>query len=49
MSYYHVMIGTKHIDLVKAKSEQEAVNQVMCKFGSSSNFVHNGVYTAVRT
>ena len=43
------MIGTKHIDLVKANSEQEAINQVTYRFGPSSNFVQTGVYIAVRT
>ena len=36
--YYHVMIGTKHFDIVKAIDEQDAVRQVEKRFGKSSEW-----------
>ncbi|MDB2315596.1 hypothetical protein N9V27_01330 [bacterium] len=36
--YYNVYAGTKHIDLVRAISEQDAINQVYMKFGGASRY-----------
>jgi hypothetical protein len=36
--YYNVYVGSKHIDLVKAISEQDACNQCYMRFGSASKY-----------
>jgi len=39
MSYYfNVYAGNKHIDLVRALNEDDAINQVFMKFGSASRY-----------
>ena len=36
--YYHVMIGTKHFDIVKAVDEHDAIRQVEKRFGKSTEW-----------
>ena len=36
--YYNVYVGNKHIDLVKAINEQDAINQCYMRFGSASKY-----------
>jgi hypothetical protein len=48
MYYYHVLIGTKHIDLVKASSGEEAIKLIEIKFGSSKVYSSIHQYQAVR-
>lgn len=40
--YYHVLVGNKHIDIVKAISEEDAINQVYMRFGSASKYTGLG-------
>lgn len=46
--YFHVLIGTKHIDLIKASSPEEAIKLIEMKFGSSHVFSSKHEYRAVR-
>lgn len=48
MYYYHVMIGSKHIDLVKAKNEDDAFLLTIQKFGSATRYVKNGRYRVIK-
>jgi hypothetical protein len=36
--YYNVYVGKKHIDLVKALNEQDAINQCYMHYGSASKY-----------
>jgi hypothetical protein len=47
MNYYHVLIGTKHIDLVQALTIDHAIQIVESKFGPA-NQLYVGNYRAVR-
>lgn len=46
--YYHVMIGDKHIDLIKAQNETHAIEIAYNKFGSAEKYIKNGNYRAIR-
>lgn len=46
--YYHVVLGTKHIDLVKAASCEHAIQIVETKFGPSKQYSSKYQYRAVR-
>jgi hypothetical protein len=46
--YYHVFIGSKHIDLVQAFTGEHAVQIVESKFGSAKKYSNNDSYRAVR-
>ncbi len=46
--YFHVLLGTKHIDLVKADSEAEAVKKVEQLFGPANTLSVTHNYTAVK-
>ena len=47
MIYYHVLLGKKHIDLVKADSKEEAVKKVESLFGPAETLSKNHKYLAV--
>lgn len=36
--YYNVYAGNKHIDMVIAKNEQDAIHQVTNKYGNASSY-----------
>lgn len=36
--YFNVYAGTKHIDLVKATSEKDAIEQCYMRYGSASKY-----------
>ena len=38
MYYFNVYAGSKHMDLVKAFDESDAIKQVFMKFGSASKY-----------
>jgi hypothetical protein len=46
--YYHVLLGSMHIDLVRADSEQDAIKKVEDRFGPANtlSIMHN--YVAVK-
>ena len=44
--YYHVVIGTKHFDIVKAIDEQDAIRQVEKRFGKASSWSKKNEYRA---
>lgn len=46
--YYHVLIGTRHIDLIKASSPEEAIKLIEMKFGSARIYSSIYEYRAVR-
>lgn len=46
--YYHILIDSKHIDLVKARNEDEAIKIVFYKFGPATQYVKNGRYKVIR-
>ena len=46
--YFHILIGTKHIDLIKASSPEEAIKLIEIKFGSSRVYSDKHEYRAVR-
>jgi hypothetical protein len=48
MNYYHVFLGTKHIDLVKAYTSEHAIQIIEIIFGPAKKYsaIHN--YRAVR-
>lgn len=46
--YYHIILGNKHIDLVKASSPEEAIQIIRNKFGSASVYSSRHEYRAVR-
>jgi len=48
MNYYHVVLGSKHIDLIQAYSEKHAVQIIEYKFGNPKQYSENHNYKAVR-
>lgn len=48
MNYYHVFLGTKHIDLVQAFSGEHAIQIVASKFGNPRLYSSEHNYRAVR-
>jgi hypothetical protein len=46
--YYHVLLGSKHIDLVRADSEKDAIKKIEDLFGPANTYsmMHN--YIAVK-
>lgn len=48
MHYYHVMIGNKHIDLIKAQSKDDALRLTIQKFGSATSYIKNGSYRVIK-
>ncbi len=46
--YYHVILGTKHIDLVKADSEKDAIKKVEKLFGPANTLSATHNYIAVK-
>jgi hypothetical protein len=46
--YYHILLGTKHIDLIKASSSEEAIKLIELKFGSARIYSNEYEYRAVR-
>ena len=48
MYYYHVLAGSKHIDLVAADNEEQAVALVLRLWGNSLKYSNSKVYQAVR-
>ena len=46
--YYHILIGSKHIDLIKASSSEEAIKLIEIKFGPSNIYSSIYEYRAVR-
>lgn len=44
--YYHVMIGPKHFDIVKALDEHDAIRQVERKFGPAKLWSADKKYRA---
>ena len=44
--YYHVVIGTKHFDIVKAIDEQDAIRQVEKRFGPAHKWNGKEKYRA---
>jgi hypothetical protein len=47
MMYYHVLLGKKHIDLIKANSKEEAVKKIESLFGLAKTLSKNHKYLAV--
>ena len=41
--YFNVYAGNKHIDLVRALDEDDAIKQVYMKFGSASKYSGLGI------
>ena len=48
MYYFHVLAGSKHIDLVAALNEEQAVALVLRLWGNSLKYSNSKVYQAVR-
>jgi hypothetical protein len=48
MHYYHVMIGDKHIDLIKAQNKDDALIIAIQKFGLATNYIKNGSYRVIK-
>jgi hypothetical protein len=48
MNYYHVFLGAKHIDLVKAFNGEHAIQIIESKFGLAKKFSQTHQYRAVR-
>ena len=48
MHYYHVMIGDKHIDLIKAQNENDALTLTIQKFGLATSYIKNGSYRVIK-
>lgn len=48
MTYYHVFLGHKHIDLVQAFTGEHAIQIVEAKFGSAKTLSREYCYRAVR-
>lgn len=48
MNYYHVFLGSKHIDLVQAYTGEHAVQIVEAKFGTAKKLSSQHEYRAVR-
>ena len=46
--YYHVMLGSKHIDLVQAFTGEHAIQIVEAKFGLAKKLSEMQQYRAVR-
>lgn len=46
--YFHVLLGSKHIDLIKAESEEDAVKKIEKLFGSAKLFSATHTYVAVK-
>ena len=46
--YYHVFLGTKHIDLVQAHNSEHAIELVELKFGSARSLSHKHEYRAIK-
>lgn len=46
--YYHVMIGTKHFDIVKAVDEEDAIRQVEKRFGKAERWHGYLPYRAIK-
>ena len=46
--YYHVILGTKHIDLIQANSEKEAIMKIEKMFGPAKRYSRNHKYQAVK-
>ncbi len=46
--YYHVLLGKKHIDLIKAKSEEDAVKKIELMFGPADTLSTKHNYRAVK-
>lgn len=49
MNYYHVFLGSKHIDLVQAYNGEHAIQIVEARFGPSKKLSKTHGYRAVRT
>lgn len=41
MHYYHVYSGSKHIDLVKASTPEDACRKVYAKFGAAGQYTND--------
>jgi hypothetical protein len=48
MKIFHVVLGTKHIDLVQAQSEEHAIKIIETIFGPSRKYSRVHQYRAVR-
>lgn len=46
--YYHILIDSKHIDLVKARDKDEAIEIAFNKFGPATRYVKNGRYKVIK-
>ena len=42
------MIDNKHIDLIKAQNENDALLLTIQKFGSATNYIKNGSYRVIK-
>lgn len=45
--YYHVILGNKHIDLIRASSEEDAIKKIEKTFGPSDRYSKKYKYQAV--
>jgi hypothetical protein len=45
--YYHVILGRRHFDIVKAVDEQDAIRQVERKFGPARKWDGKREYIAI--
>lgn len=45
--YYHVILGKKHIDLIKANSKEEAIKKIELMFGPSESLSKFHKYEAI--
>ncbi len=48
MNYYHVFLGAKHIDLVKAYTGEHAIQIIEARFGTAKKLSTEHYYRAVR-
>jgi hypothetical protein len=46
--YYHVLLGKKHIDLIKANSKDDAVKKIELMFGPADTLSTKHKYQAVK-
>ena len=47
MIYFHVILGQKHIDLVRANSPEDAIKKVELMFGPARLYSSTHIYKAI--
>jgi hypothetical protein len=46
--YYHVVLGKKHIDLIKADSKTDAIKKIELIFGTADKYSATHKYQAIK-